>query len=727
VAVGSTNTVTAQNVAGFDFQSWSDGGARSHLVVAPATPTTLTAQYRVLEGAVQLKHLGSVIARVQEPQGLGSHDLEVIRNDDRPPPGTVDGARQYDTFTTDLAPKDEWVGYELGAPHLFSRVVFQEGGSFPDGGWFEKIEVQVRKGGIWTPVEGVTVTPAYPGAGDGVWFDSYRFDFPPTSGDAIRLHGPAGGAAHFVSIGELDVFGRAVIPGQDLPPFAQAAGPDPVLAGEEVTLDGRGSSDPEGNALTFAWKQTGGPPVSLSDAASARPRFCAPDVKTATTLTFSLTVGDGKQSSAPVTLTLQLLPFLGPMDLTPRGRILISERLPRGLGSRDVEVIRDGITPAPGAQDWLAQYDTAAGDPGVTEGYVGYELDKAYRFSKLVFQEGGRFADGGWFDRLRVQVRQDGRWYEVPGLAVAPAYPASGGAAGFATYTFTFTPTVGDAIRLFGAPGGAMRFFSVAELRMFMAPPAGPNAPPVANAGRDFALPEGVQARLDGARSFDPDGRTITTKWRQTYGPRVSLADASSATPSFTAPEVSARTTLEFRLDVADDRSVAYDAVVVTVEPATAPRDVTAAGVVIASVRAPLGGGSRDLEILRDGVTPAAGTEDGSLQYDTFTATPASSAWFGYELDVARALGKIVFQEGLHFGDGGWFTSLAVQVRRDGSWAPVAGVVVSPSYPGANDGRGFDTYTLTFPPVVAEAIRIVGPPGGAATFVSVAELRVFMP
>ncbi|MET0227518.1 MAG: hypothetical protein ABW234_02240, partial [Actinomycetes bacterium] len=49
--VGSTNTITAttpQPKAGksYSFQSWSDGGAQTHNITAPATAATWTARYR---------------------------------------------------------------------------------------------------------------------------------------------------------------------------------------------------------------------------------------------------------------------------------------------------------------------------------------------------------------------------------------------------------------------------------------------------------------------------------------------------------------------------------------------------------------------------------------------------------------------------------------------------------------------------------------------------------
>jgi hypothetical protein len=51
VVVGSANSVSAPspqtvNHSTYYFVSWSDGGAQSHTITAPATSTTYTATYR---------------------------------------------------------------------------------------------------------------------------------------------------------------------------------------------------------------------------------------------------------------------------------------------------------------------------------------------------------------------------------------------------------------------------------------------------------------------------------------------------------------------------------------------------------------------------------------------------------------------------------------------------------------------------------------------------------
>jgi hypothetical protein len=92
--------------------------------------------------------------------------------------------------------------------------------------------------------------------------------------------------------------------GPDRPPVAVVTTPPPVAPGAPARLDASGSSDPDGDLLTFAWSQTAGPTVALSDPADPRPSFTAPLVTVDTPLGFEVAVSDGAMvSTARVTVT----------------------------------------------------------------------------------------------------------------------------------------------------------------------------------------------------------------------------------------------------------------------------------------------------------------------------------------------------------------------------------------------------------------------------------------
>ena len=156
-------------------------------------------------------------------------------------------------------------------------------------------------------------------------------------------------------------------------PVADAGDDVEVEPGTRVTLDGSGSTDPDGGRLTFAWTQTGGETVTLDGTSNARLSFTAPE--TAGALTFRLTVTDpdGLSDSDGVTATVRDLGVsfgdaaIGTLALTV-GEIIEPVQMPEASGGNGT--LRYRLTSEPAglagldfdpATRWLTGTSTTAG------------------------------------------------------------------------------------------------------------------------------------------------------------------------------------------------------------------------------------------------------------------------------------------------------------------------------------------------------------------------------
>ena len=87
------------------------------------------------------------------------------------------------------------------------------------------------------------------------------------------------------------------------------AGPDQsnIAAEANVQLDATGSSDSDGTIASYAWNQTAGTSVTLSNATIASPTFTAPTTGSNQTLTFELTITDDEGATHTDTVNIEIL------------------------------------------------------------------------------------------------------------------------------------------------------------------------------------------------------------------------------------------------------------------------------------------------------------------------------------------------------------------------------------------------------------------------------------
>jgi hypothetical protein len=155
------------------------------------------------------------------------------------------------------------------------------GSSDPDGGALSY---------TWAQVQGspVTLTPNGPQA---------TFVAPAQSGQLVFLltvtdtHGATAIDTVLITVLRPDETPTTTpVPGNK-PPIADAGTDQSVAAGTLVTLDGSGSSDPDGDALSYTWAQVQGSPVTLTPN-GPQATFVAP--AQSGQLMFLLTVTDGR-------------------------------------------------------------------------------------------------------------------------------------------------------------------------------------------------------------------------------------------------------------------------------------------------------------------------------------------------------------------------------------------------------------------------------------------------
>ena len=303
------------------------------------------------------------------------------------------------------------------------------------------------------------------------------------------------------------------------PPTVNAGADQAVDEGDTVTLTGTATDDGD-DPLTYRWTHDSSLAITMTNDTSLSTTFTVPAATADTTVTFTLTADDGTDThSDTVTVTILDVPVVG----TPNGgsdQNTTAVLNPDGpLGPRDIgRITLASAQPGTIQASWEAPSETP----------VDYRISWAKAGEPYL------------------------TWTDLSGNAF-PTDPSR---------------TIADLeegetykVKVRARYGGSAGDWS-GEITITVARSA--NNPPTTDAGTAQAVQEGDAVTLSGTAS-DQDDDQLAYSWSHDSALDISLANADSLSPAFTAPQVSANTTVTFTLTADDGTDTHSDTVTVTI------------------------------------------------------------------------------------------------------------------------------------------------------------------
>ncbi|MCL4502161.1 MAG: PKD domain-containing protein [Deltaproteobacteria bacterium] len=347
---------------------------------------------------------------------------------------------------------------------------------------------------------------------------------------------------------------------QNSPPVANAGPAQTVSPGALVTLDGSGSSDPNGDTLTYAWSFTSKPTGStatLSGSTTVHPTFTA-DKAGSYVVRLIVTDSQGTASNPDsVTISTQNSPPVanaGPNQTVALGALVTLD----GSGSSDPD--GDTITYAWSFTSKPAGSTATLSNSTIVNPTFTADKDGDYVLQLIVTDSHGLASSPSSVtvstqNSAPVANAGPNQTVALWALVTLNGSLSSDPDGDTITYLWSFTSKPVGSTAVLNNPTAVNPSFTadkdgsyvvqliVTDSHGAASTPATvtistQNAPPVANAGPAQTVSVGALVTMDGSLSSDPDGDTITYAWSfasKPAGSTATLANATTVQPTFTA------------------------------------------------------------------------------------------------------------------------------------------------------------------------------------------------